>query len=800
MNLITKSLHYIGKNFPNTTAVQLGAMDGINFDDTRGFFDMYKWKTILVEPIPEIFEELKENLKNRENLIYENSAIGIENGTLKMLTVPLKSIKENNLEGGYKGMSATYPLKNGFGSDYQRDIDVKSQFGVDIEVPCLTFDELIKKHNFNDVNILVCDIEGYDWEVFKTIDLNKYDLKFIRLEYINLTDEEKTQLKNKLSQAGYIVEIGQDIDAIKKEIFEQIDKPLKNTTNSDYTIVSGLWNISRGELSGHWNRDFEIHYLPRFKEFLSIDANMFLFIPKELESFVWEHRNKDNTQIKIMELEDLKSGLYQPHWEKTQEIRNNPDWYNLASWLKESPQAKLEYYNPIVQSKMFMLHDASCYNTFNNEYFYWVDAGLTNSVPASHLIENNALKNLNKYSTPFLFLSFPYEANEEIHGFKYSSIKNYAQKEVKYVCRGGLFGGHKEQISLANGDYYSLLQSSLNSDLMGTEESLFAIMAHREPQTYRRYSLDDNGLIVKFTQALIEDNVQLEPIPEDAQILPKIVTNKTLNEVKTNLYILTFNFPEQLTHTINSMKEVPEWLEKPSKVLLDNSTDEEARIKNQEIAKEYNFEYISLEGNKGICGGRQAAAEHFDKSDADYYFFFEDDMTSNPPKEEGKFCRNGLRKYIPDLYEILHRIMIKEEFDFLKMSFTEVYWDNNIQTSWYNVPQEIREEFWPSYNILPANGSDANAPRTNFNNINTEKEVAYIDGEVTYTNWPMIMSRKGNKKMFIDIKWEFPYEQTWMSYCFQEQKKGNIKAAVLLASPIWHDRIKYYKPEERREN
>ena len=52
----------------------------------------------------------------------------------------------------------------------------------------------------------------------------------------------------------------------------------------------------------------------------------------------------------------------------------------------------------------------------------------------------------------------------------------------------------------------------------------------------------------------------------------------------------------------------------------------------------------------------------------------------------------------------------------------------------------------------------------------------------------MIMSKKGNKKVFIDTKWAHPYEQTWMSYMyFKKQKKGNIKAAVLLASPIWHD-------------
>ena len=803
MDLISEALHYIGKNYPNSKAVQLGAMDGINFDDTRGFFDMYKWKTILVEPIPEIYEELKENLKDRENLIYENSAVGVKNGELKMLTVPIKSIKENNLEGGYKGMSATYPLKNGFGSNYQRDIDVKAKFGVDLQVPCLTFDSLIEKHGFKDVNILICDIEGYDWEVFKTIDLNKYDLKFIRLEYINLTEQEKEELKLKLTSNGYTYNIShQDIDAIKTELYDKFSSKPKTIKqekpiNSNYTIVSGLWDIGRN------GRDFNTHYLPRFEEFLKIDSNMILFLPKKLEEIVWKHRSKSNTYIKILELEDIKNTYYAPHWDKTQEIRNSSEWQNITGeggWLKTSPQATLEYYNPIVQSKMFFLHDASIFNNFNTEYFYWVDAGLTSSVPAGHLGGDRCLDNIIEHTDPFIFLSYPYETLDEIHGFNYKAMKHFAKNEVKYVCRGGLFGGHKEAIRGANGTYYSLLSETLNSNYMGTEESIFSIMAVREPQIYKRFMLDDNGLVVKFTEALIKNNVKLESIPENLPASLNLIPQHKLDKIKTNLYILTFNFPEQLIHTINSMKKTSEWLEKPNLVLLDNSTNNNAKLENQKIAKEYNFEYINLEGNKGICGGRQAAAEHFDKSDSDFYFFFEDDMTSNPPEEKGKFCRNGLKKYIPNLYEILHKIMLKEDFDYLKMSFTEVYWDNNIQTSWYNVPQEIRTKYFPNYDQLPITGNDPNAPRTKFNVINNLDGVAYIDGEVTYTNWPMIMSKKGNKKVFIDTKWAHPYEQTWMSYVFQEQKKGNIKAAVLLASPIWHDRIKYYSPEERREN
>jgi hypothetical protein len=565
---------------------------------------------------------------------------------------------------------------------------------------------------------------------------------------------------------------------------------------SNFTLVSGLWNMGRED------REFESHYMQKFSEFLEINANMILFLPKELEEFVWERRSPSNTFIKVTELEDLKTNLYAPHWDKTQGIRNNPEWQNITGeggWLKTSAQASLEYYNPVVMSKMFMLHDAVLYNNFNTEYFYWMDAGITNTVPKTHLVENKCLDNLVKYTDNFLFLSWNYDNGDEIHGFKRQGMDRHAGKPVTFVCRGGLFGGHGDGIRQANSTYYSLLNNSLSEGLMGTEESIFAIMATAEPGTYRRFLLDDNGLIVKFTQALVEDNVQIVPI--DPNVKPQVVLSKSqLDSIKTNLYILTFNFPDQLLHTINSMKKTPEWLKKPHKVLLDNSTDENARVEYEKIAKEYDFEYIWLEGNKGICGGRQVAAEHFEESDADFYFFFEDDMTSNPPELDGKTCRNGLRKYVHGLYDKLHRIIIKEKYDYLKLSFTEVYWDNDIQTSWYNVPQDVREKYWPDYSSLPTTGRDPNAPRTKFNKVGNVEGLAYLDGEVTYTNWPMIMSREGNRKVFIETKWNHPFEQTWMSHVFQKQKESYITAGVLLASPIWHDRIKYYKPEERRDN
>ena len=561
--------------------------------------------------------------------------------------------------------------------------------------------------------------------------------------------------------------------------------------NKNLTIVTGLWNINRN------GRSFD-HYIEHFKNFLKIPQNLFIYVPKELESMVWEHRSKDNTYVKVMELNDVKT-LYSPFWEKTQKIRKDEKWISQAGWLGGSPQASLEWYNPIVQGKMFMLNDASIWNPFDTEYFFWLDAGITNTVPSGHLIEDDVLNDLTNYGNPFLFLSYPYQADKEIHGFDFKSINRISGEEVKYVCRGGLFGGHKQQLNEANATYYSLLGQTLNQGLMGTEESLFTIMSYLEPDLYKRFELDGNGLIVKFTQALKENTVKLtEPDVKRINNNRKY-TDRDVSKVKTNLYMLTFNFPEQVLHTVNSMKKTPEWLERPNLFLLDNSTKPDAKVRNREIAKEYNFEYIDLGGNTGICGGRQAAAEHFHDSDADFMFFFEDDMTVNPPDVKG-VCRNGFRKYIPNIYNLVHRIMLKEQFDFLKLSFTEVYFDNDKQCSWYNVPQEIRTRDWPNYDKLPVSGLDPNVPLTNFKNIRNMDGLTYIDGEIYYANWPMIVSKEGNKKMFIDTKWGHPYEQTWMSYMYQKTKKGELNPAILLASPIWHERIKHYRPEERREN
>lgn len=559
------------------------------------------------------------------------------------------------------------------------------------------------------------------------------------------------------------------------------------TKKNGITLVTGIWNIGRDELSEGWSRTYQ-HYLTQFEKLLNVDENLIIFGDEELMKFVFERRSHSNTQFIIRPLSWFKENDY---YNKIQEIRNKESWYNQVGWLKESTQAKLEMYNPLVMSKMFLLHDAKITDKFNSEYLFWIDGGLTNTVHPGYFTHDKVLDKLSKYISKFSFVCFPYETNSEIHGFEYSKLKSITNCDVKKVARGGFFGGPKNTIPDINSIYYGILMSSLSEGYMGTEESIFSIMCHKHSDIINYFEIDGNGLIGKFFEDLKNDNLSVKSESPIRQ------TNN-LDTNKVGLYVITFNSPKQLKTLIDSMlKYDKDYILKTKKFLLDNSSDLSTTEEYSVICEEFGFEHIKKD-NLGICGGRQFIAEHFDKTELDFYLFFEDDMFFYP--NEGTTCKNGFNRYVSNLYSKTLQIVNKENFDFLKLNYSEFYGDNGTQWSWYNVPQTIREEFWPEKPRLPEQGLDPNAPRAKYTSVNSYQGVPYVTGEVYYCNWPQIVTKEGNRKMFLDTTWAHPFEQTWMSHMYQLVKKGELNPGLLLMTPTEHDRFEHYGPGLRKES
>ena len=400
----------------------------------------------------------------------------------------------------------------------------------------------------------------------------------------------------------------------------------------------------------------------------------------------------------------------------------------------------------------------------------------------------NKLNNLKNIT----FIAFPYEAENEIHGFDYSEMCRMVNKKIDKVCRGGFFGGPKEKIGEFNPLYYSLMSDTLSRGYMGTEESLFTLLTYLYPESFEYFEIESNGLISKFFEDVKNDQHKIK----SESLSPVSKNNLDINN--SALYVITFNSPKQFETLIESMIQYDcNFIDKPKKYLLNNSSDESTFDMYEKLCAEYEFVHIKKD-NLGICGGRQFIAEHAEANNFDYYFFFEDDMFFYPNK--GEVCRNGFNRYVSNFYNNVLQIIQKHNFDFLKFNYSEFFGDNGTQWSWYNVPQKVREEFWPGKNRLPELGLDPNAPRTRYEHIWSHNGIPYVSGEIYYSNWPQVVSRDGNKKMFLDTTWAHPFEQTWMSHIFQETKKDNIKPALLLMTPTEHNRFEFYAKELRKES
>lgn len=522
------------------------------------------------------------------------------------------------------------------------------------------------------------------------------------------------------------------------------------------TYVTGLWNLNRE------GRDFQDWYLPAFRQLLSLDIHLYIFGPKEVEEEVWKVRDMSNTVFYTMELEDIKS-YYGPHWEDTQRIRKDPNWVGQAAWMQNSPQYKLEYYNPIVMSKYPMINDVAIRNPFGSKFFYWIDAGITRTV-SYDLLNSGVLDRTGR--EPFLFLSYPHEVDSEIHGFEREAMAKYCHTDfVRYVCRGGFFGGNKYMINLMNKVYYDLTRQTLHEGYMGTEESIFTIMHHRNPDMIHVFNLGGGGI---------------QPYFQYLQDKPSANS--------TYLYILTFNTPKQVEALLESFKSYDEmFLTDPKIFVIDNSDDPAVEEEYAALCNEYSLERIKLD-NVGITGGRDYVAKHFAESDADFYFYFEDDMLFVSDIERDP---NGFGTRFAEMYETLLMIMRSEKYDFLKLNFQEVFASNQTNTAWHNVSQPTREKAWPDVKSGP--------PLTKFDHIKSMNAIPYAEGDVFYANWPHIMNKEGNRKVFIENTYLQPTEWYVMAHAYEKWMEGDLKAAVLLASPIHHRRIQDYDRANKRK-
>jgi FkbM family methyltransferase len=199
--------------------IQIGANDGITGDKLHRYIETYKWEGILVEPVPYIFERLKQNYIHNSNLIFENSAIGEVNGNL-----PFYSISEMNSDGVRHS-----EILSGHGLDQLGSFDRKTifkhagmipnfeSFVQEIMVPTITLSDLFKKHSVKQIDLLQVDTEGYDYEILNNASFDDVMPEILIFEHQHMSRKQYKSLISKFKKNGFHFFInGWDTIAIKR--------------------------------------------------------------------------------------------------------------------------------------------------------------------------------------------------------------------------------------------------------------------------------------------------------------------------------------------------------------------------------------------------------------------------------------------------------------------------------------------------------------------------------------------------------------------------------------------------------
>ena len=158
--------------------VVLGAHIGVHIRD-----EISKIKNspiLLVEPVPHNVDAIKENLKEFKNIIIEPVAISNINEKKDFYFVKGNSI--NKLKKHWASGIGSFD-KNHLISHRSKRFLIEDNDIDKVVIKTLRFKDLIKKHSITEIEKIIIDVEGFEYEILSDIDLAEIKINSIMFEY-----------------------------------------------------------------------------------------------------------------------------------------------------------------------------------------------------------------------------------------------------------------------------------------------------------------------------------------------------------------------------------------------------------------------------------------------------------------------------------------------------------------------------------------------------------------------------------------------------------------------------------------
>jgi FkbM family methyltransferase len=197
------------KSKKNIRFVQIGAHDGVKNDPIHPYIRQYGWQGVLVEPIPAIFKELKQNYEGVPKLRFEMVGIADTDGALQFYHLPPEFDDPNWLQ-----QIGTFDRKA-----IEFNLAVRHDLLPHItstEIPTVSLKTLFSRNHIEQLDLLLLDVEGLEWVILKQLQDLTIRPQYLFFEWGCMNPRDLDALLQFLQASGYrLYGCGDDILATR---------------------------------------------------------------------------------------------------------------------------------------------------------------------------------------------------------------------------------------------------------------------------------------------------------------------------------------------------------------------------------------------------------------------------------------------------------------------------------------------------------------------------------------------------------------------------------------------------------
>lgn len=183
--------------------IQIGAMDGVQFDPLHQHIKQGGWAGLFCEPMPFHMTALKQAYQDLPDVQFLQAAVVADSGDVTMTYLPPEAVAAHNIKRHAVGMGCVDYARSGFAKQTAAAEAMLRPLMAHITVRGVTLAEALAEATLDALDIYVSDTEGYDGIILQQLDVARFHPQLILIEHEHMSQQEKIAAIARFRPLGY---------------------------------------------------------------------------------------------------------------------------------------------------------------------------------------------------------------------------------------------------------------------------------------------------------------------------------------------------------------------------------------------------------------------------------------------------------------------------------------------------------------------------------------------------------------------------------------------------------------------